>query len=87
MPTRRSVSGDGGASPPSYSSTTNAAEHAERRRHELERQISAGHMRLRSGSSGHKPLKNEDPDMDDEEHEPIEVYYTYVTFCVLSVRQ
>ena len=77
MPTRRSSSGDGGPSPPSYSSAANTAERVERARQQFERQISAGQIRLRSGSAGHKPLKDEDPDMVDDEHEPIEVLELY----------
>ena len=74
----RSMSSSGGGEdePPAYNSaagTSAAGNVAQRRRQEFERQISAGQMRLRSGSAGHKPLKSEDPEFDDEEHEPIEV--------------
>ena len=72
--TRRASSGGQGKSPPTYSEATNSDEKNERRRAQLERQISAGQIRLRSGSAGHRPLKNEEPDLD-EEHEPIEVMF------------
>ena len=81
MPTRRSSSGDGGASPPTYSSATDSNERAEMRRQQFERQISETQIRLRTGSTGHKPLKNEDQDMADEEHEPIEVLLICISFC------
>ena len=68
----RSSSGGGGKSPPSYTEATDSKDKSDRRRQQFERQISAGQIRLRSGSAGHRPLKNEEPDMD-EEHEPIEV--------------
>ena len=75
MPSKqRSSSGSGGTSPPSYNAVTNSKEKGDRRRQQFERQISAGQIRLRSGSAGHRPLKNEEPDMD-EEHEPIEVSF------------
>ena len=80
MPNRKSSSSGGGKEPPSYSEVTSSTENTERRRQQLERQISAGQIRLRSGSQGHKPLKNEDTDLDDE-HEPIEVLKAYCLSC------
>ena len=60
----------------SYTEATDSKDKSDRRRQQFERQISAGQIRLRSGSAGHRPLKNEEPDMD-EEHEPIEVGHPY----------
>lgn len=71
MPSRR-ASGGKGSSPPAYSEVSNSTENNERRRQQIERQISSGSIRLRTGSTGHKPLKNEDVDLEDD---PIEVWY------------
>ena len=74
MPSRR-TSGGKGSSPPAYSEVSNSTENNERRRQQIERQISSGSIRLRTGSTGHKPLKNEDVDLDDDA--PIEVFIMY----------
>ena len=73
MPSRR-ASGGKGSSPTAYSEVSNSTENNERRRQQIERQISSGSIRLRTGSTGHKPLKNEDVDLEDD---PIEVWIMY----------
>ena len=80
MPSRR-ASGGKGSSPPAYSEVSNSTENNERRRQQIERQISSGSIRLRTGSTGHKPLKNEDVDLEDD---PIEVWIMYdISFILL----
>ena len=72
----RSMSSSGGGSS-STPANTNAP--GKRRQQQFERQTSAGQIRLRSGSAGHRELKNEEPELEDEEHEPIEVLaHTYM---------
>ena len=53
----------------SYSQSSGSGPGSASRRPPVERQISTGSIRLRSGSTGHKMLKNEE---EDTEHEPIE---------------